>query len=242
MNFNWIVNRFRAVVVFCLVARLAFTPRHEADFSWANHQYNQQWLQVRLGCIRPSPSCPLRRLHTFCFLWPARLRTPLLIWRPSFERQRDSNPPEQHAAPRAPPVCRFVHSESRCGALTRKAALNSNKGCRPDKAGQKFSIIHMFSLITLLYRARCRPSGEGMALSAAVARSVHSSRTFPLRPTASRIERRCSCRVMNSPLPPVAQLTLSSPVNPFNDVSCLVPSARDKIVIMSSPRRLTTAM
>src|SRR5215471_5313076 len=36
------------------------------------------WLQVSLGCIRFSPSCPFRPLHTFPFLRPARLRTPLL--------------------------------------------------------------------------------------------------------------------------------------------------------------------
>src|SRR5712692_11697767 len=31
-----------------------------------------------LACIQLSPSCPFRRLHTFRFLRPARLRTPLL--------------------------------------------------------------------------------------------------------------------------------------------------------------------
>ena len=35
-------------------------------------KYNKQWLQVRLGYIQLSPSCPFRRLHTFCFLRPAR--------------------------------------------------------------------------------------------------------------------------------------------------------------------------
>ena len=63
-------------------------------------KYNKQWLQVRLGCIQLSPSCPFRRLHTFCFLRPARNYPRFWIWRPSFERQRDFNPPEQHAAPR----------------------------------------------------------------------------------------------------------------------------------------------
>ena len=38
----------------------------------------KRWLQVGLGCIQLSPSCPFRRLHTFRFLRPARLRTPLL--------------------------------------------------------------------------------------------------------------------------------------------------------------------
>jgi hypothetical protein len=41
-------------------------------------KYSKQWLQVSLGCIQLSPSCPFRPLHTFRFLRPARLRTPLL--------------------------------------------------------------------------------------------------------------------------------------------------------------------
>ena len=65
-------------------------------------KYCQQWLQLRLGCIQLSPSCPFRRLHTFCRLRPARNYPRFRIWRPSFERQRDFNPPEQHAAQRAP--------------------------------------------------------------------------------------------------------------------------------------------
>ena len=64
-------------------------------------KYCQQWLQLRLGCIQLSPSCPFRRLHTFCRLRPARNYPRFRIWRPSFERQRDFNPPEQHAAQRA---------------------------------------------------------------------------------------------------------------------------------------------
>ena len=38
----------------------------------------QAWLQVSLGCVQLSLSCPFRRLHTFRFLRPARLLTPLL--------------------------------------------------------------------------------------------------------------------------------------------------------------------
>src|SRR6516165_6284132 len=41
-------------------------------------EYCKRWLQVGLGCIRLSPSCPFRPLHTFPFLRPARLLTPLL--------------------------------------------------------------------------------------------------------------------------------------------------------------------
>ena len=39
---------------------------------------SKRWLQVGLGCVQLSPSCPFRPLHTFRFLRPARLRTPLL--------------------------------------------------------------------------------------------------------------------------------------------------------------------
>jgi hypothetical protein len=51
-------------------------------------------LQVRLGCVRLSPSCPFRLLHT-CFLSrPARHYPRVWIQRSSFERRRDFNPPE----------------------------------------------------------------------------------------------------------------------------------------------------
>jgi len=53
-----------------------------------------------LACIRLSLSCPFRLLHTFHLLRPARLYPRVRIWRSSFERQRDFNPPEQRAAQR----------------------------------------------------------------------------------------------------------------------------------------------
>src|SRR5215472_6325413 len=53
-------------------------------------KFDKQWLQVRLGGIRLSPSCPFRRLHTFCFLGPARFYPRFWIGLPSFERPRDS--------------------------------------------------------------------------------------------------------------------------------------------------------
>src|ERR1019366_5636646 len=40
-------------------------------------KYSKRWLQVGLGCVQLSSLCPFRRLHTFRFLRPARLRTPL---------------------------------------------------------------------------------------------------------------------------------------------------------------------
>src|SRR5260370_36498263 len=35
-------------------------------------KFVERWLQVRLGCLRLSPSCPFRLLHTFLSLRPAR--------------------------------------------------------------------------------------------------------------------------------------------------------------------------
>src|SRR5215472_1056583 len=61
----------------------------------------RRWLQVHLGCIRLSLSCPFRLFHTFLLLRPARHYPRFWIWRPSFGRQRDFNPPEQRAAQHA---------------------------------------------------------------------------------------------------------------------------------------------
>ena len=80
-----------------------------------------RWLQVRLGCVRLSPSCPFRLLHTFHLLRPARRYPRVWIWRPSSERQRDLNPPEQRAAQRtlrarpSPPSARPVRHRSPVG-------------------------------------------------------------------------------------------------------------------------------
>src|SRR3984885_5854855 len=60
----------------------------------------ERWLQVRLGCVRLSSSCPFRLLHTFHPSRPARSCPRLWIRRSSFERRRDLNPPESRAAQR----------------------------------------------------------------------------------------------------------------------------------------------
>jgi len=52
--------------------------RYSLDGHPALRSTAKRWLQVGLGCIQLSPSCPFRPLHTFRFLRPARLRTPLL--------------------------------------------------------------------------------------------------------------------------------------------------------------------
>src|SRR5215472_11136918 len=58
----------------------------------------ERWLQVGLGCLRLSSSCPVRPLHTFSR--PARSYPRLWIRRSSFEHRRDLNPPESRAAQR----------------------------------------------------------------------------------------------------------------------------------------------
>ena len=65
-------------------------------------------LQVHLGCVRLSPACPCRCLHT-CHLRPARHYPRLWIRPPSSGGRRDFNPPDQCAAWRtlraSPPPC-----------------------------------------------------------------------------------------------------------------------------------------
>ena len=60
------------------------------------------WLQVRLGCIRLSSSCPFRRLHTFHFSGQRGFQPRFWIRRSSSEHRRDFNPPDQRAAQRTP--------------------------------------------------------------------------------------------------------------------------------------------
>jgi hypothetical protein len=60
------------------------------------------WLQVRLGCIRLSSSCPFRRLHTFHFSGQRGFQPRFWIRRSSSEHRRDLNPPDQRAAQRTP--------------------------------------------------------------------------------------------------------------------------------------------
>ena len=54
-------------------------------------------LQVHLGCVRLSPACPCRCLHT-CHLRPARHYPRLWIRPPSSGDRRDLNPPDHCAA------------------------------------------------------------------------------------------------------------------------------------------------
>src|ERR1700751_5027114 len=60
------------------------------------------WLQVRLGCIRLSPSCPFRLLHTFHLSGQRGYQPRFRIRCSSSEHRRDLNPPDQRAAQRTP--------------------------------------------------------------------------------------------------------------------------------------------
>src|SRR5271156_3393652 len=61
--------------------------------SWGHTRH-----QVRLGCIRLSPSCPFRLLHTALLSRPARHYPRFRIRRSSSERRGDFNPPDSRAA------------------------------------------------------------------------------------------------------------------------------------------------
>jgi hypothetical protein len=73
---------------------LAMDTLPSADCKW--------WLQVRLGCIRLSSSCPFRHLHTFHFFGQRGFKPRFWIRRSSSERRRDFNPHDQRAAQHTP--------------------------------------------------------------------------------------------------------------------------------------------
>ena len=67
--------------------------------------YASNRLQVRLGCIRLSPSCPFRFLHTALLSRPARHYPRFWIQRSSSERRGDFNPHASRAAQRTLRPC-----------------------------------------------------------------------------------------------------------------------------------------
>src|SRR6516225_5894404 len=84
----------------------------------------ERWLQVRLGCLRLSPSCPFRLLHTFLSLRPARhyprlLDTALLIRAPEGLQPSRSGRCPAHTMTESDFSCPFIigygSSPSRCG-------------------------------------------------------------------------------------------------------------------------------
>src|SRR3979411_1056988 len=73
-------DRFILGITPSIAARYFSTGPSDSTSRWTPcpPEYSKRRLQVGLGRIQLSPSCPFRRLHTFRFLRPARLRTPLL--------------------------------------------------------------------------------------------------------------------------------------------------------------------
>ena len=88
-------------------------------------------LQVHLGCVRLSPACPCRCLHT-CHLRPARHYPRLWIRPPSSGGRRDFNPPDQCAAWRTllahPPPSRLRPTSRDAGYRAYLAPVISHRG------------------------------------------------------------------------------------------------------------------
>ena len=83
----------------------------------------ERWLQVRLGRVRLSSSCPFRLFHTFLSLRPTRRYPRLWIRRPSSGRRRDSNPPDQRAAQRTLRVAPTPQTPSHLASVVPRSAL-----------------------------------------------------------------------------------------------------------------------
>jgi hypothetical protein len=63
------------------------------------------------------------------------------IWRPSFERQRDFNPPEQRAAQRTPPV----------GRLCARNRQNELVPCQSAKSRRRFEPVRLATIRAPLF-------------------------------------------------------------------------------------------
>jgi hypothetical protein len=73
-----LADRFILGMVPSIAARHFSSCPSDSALRWTPcpPEYSKQWLQVSLGSIQLSLSCPFRPLHTFCFLRPARLLPP----------------------------------------------------------------------------------------------------------------------------------------------------------------------
>jgi hypothetical protein len=104
-----LADRFILGIAPSITARYFSASPSDSTSRWTPcpPEYHERWLQVRLGCVQLSLSCPFRPLHTFRLSPASEAANPASwIWRSSFERQRDFNPPEQRAAQRTLPNCR----------------------------------------------------------------------------------------------------------------------------------------
>jgi regulatory LuxR family protein len=101
-------------------------------------EYNKRWLQVGLGCVQLSPSCPFRP-RPYLPLSPASeaANPASWIWRPSFARQRDFNPPQRRAAQGHTSSLPTIRSESVEREVQRQESAYfmlrlPRRCCRPD--------------------------------------------------------------------------------------------------------------
>ena len=99
-------------------------------------EYCKERLQVHLGCIQLSPSCPFRLLHTSSLLRPARHYSRLWIQRPSSGRRRDFNPPEQRAAQRT--LRLLLTSARRSGGLSTTSVAEATPSRSPGVSSTAF--------------------------------------------------------------------------------------------------------
>ena len=103
---------------------------------------SSSWLQVRLGRVRLSPSCPFRLLHTRLLSRPAR-RYPRFRIRPSSsERRGDFNPHDSRAAQR---TLRTHPSPSRLGSTSRLSRLY-DRPCSDDFSSGRGGLLQLLSM------------------------------------------------------------------------------------------------
>src|SRR5229473_6257861 len=67
----------------------------------SSEELRERWLQVRLGCLRLSPSCPFRLLHTFLPLHGQRGITPAFGYSAPHPSAEGTSTPMIHALPSA---------------------------------------------------------------------------------------------------------------------------------------------
>ena len=139
------------------------------------------WLQVRLGCIRLSPSCPFRLLHTALLSRPARHYPRFRIRRSSSERRGDFNPPDSRAAQH---TLRAHPSPSRLRSTSRLSRLY-DRPCSDDFSSGRGGLLQ---LLDASLSPCCRSHPAGVPRRVSQYASWHAAFTSPLevRPPGPR--------------------------------------------------------
>ncbi len=177
-----------------------------------------------LACIRLSLSCPFRLLHTFHLLRPARHCPRVWIWRSSFERQWDFNPPEQRAAQRttrAPPPPQTARPGPR-GLSVDRALCHHRWGfpccvwspmsaCRRQYPGRTDGIVRPYAPIDCGLPRTYGGSAPALFFSRPAQRSLSLQ---PAR-SPSRPKRPSTPEASAASLPPLLLRLLPGGANPF---------------------------